>query len=186
MRTVSGEGGSLYALGEPFAFTGLPLDDCGDGFTWRAADATLRCWVETHLFEAYEHGNWWRKVPEDVDLSAATVTFGRCLSGLHVRASGMALPTTLIAESARWTLEQPVVTGSRMLGDGGAAVALGSATARLTDVEGWRAQGYPICTVMAVLPSPPAGAYVGFGEPESDGLDVNVRFDERGVTYAYG
>lgn len=186
MRTASGEGGSLYALGEPFAFAGLPLDDCGDGFTWRAADATLRCWTSASHFEVYEHGMWRLVTAEDVDLDAATVRFGRCLTGLHVRATGMALPTTLIGTGSRWTLEQSIATGPGALGDGGMTMALGSATARIEDVEEWRAQGYPIKNVMAVLPTPPAGAYVGFGAPATDGYAVNVRFDDRGVTYAHG
>lgn len=169
----------MFATGTPFTFAGVPLDDCGDGFAWRCGDPTLRCWTETFWFEVFEHGSWSRLVPETVELAEATVRFGRCLSGLHVRGSGVALPTSLLAEGERWELDQHIAEGRTLAGP---AVALGSAVARVFGA----ALESAVPVVMAVLPSRPSGAFVGFGEPERDGSGVRVIFDNRGVTYANG
>jgi hypothetical protein len=179
VHRFTGKGGFLYATGSELAFRDAPLDDCGDGFTWKAADPTLLCWVALHAVEAYEHGVWAPLVPERVRLDVAEVDLPRCVSGLHVRAHGVALPTTLLAEGKAWTLEQRVIL-SRSLN--GHAITTGEAVALM---DGF-ALDEPLETAMAVLPSEPSGAFVGFGETVPTTHGVKIIFDNRGVTHAHG
>lgn len=185
MRTFTGRGGAVHAVGEPFAFTRLPLADCGDGFSWRASDDRMRCWVAgaESKFEAYVAGQWEPVEALAVQHAAASVAFGRCLSGLAVHASGVALPTSLLATGERWTLEQLVLEGETL--GSGPMVALGSATARLGEVQehAWESLA-AFGRVLAVLPSGSAGAFVGMGELAREGAGLRVTFDQTGVTYA--
>lgn len=179
MRRFSGLGGYLYAVGQEFAFTDAPMDDCGDGFTWRCADPTMLCWSALHAVEVYEAGVWTEAPVMDVRLDVAEVQLRRCFSGCHVRAHGFALPTTLVAEGREWSLEQQVAQDRTL---DGPAIGLGSATA-FVDLD---AYDWSVKTVMAVLPSRPSGAFVGFGETEPVARGVKVIFDNRGVTHANG
>lgn len=184
MHAFVGHDARLYAAGEPFAFTRMPLVDCGDGFTWRGADESLRCWVEgsEFAFEAYDGGAWSPACPVEVCAPAATVAFNRCLSGLAVRASGVALTTSLVATGADWELEQDVLQGVSLSGP---ALAKGDTVARVTGVPpdewSWVAQ---VRRVLAVLPSGAVGAFVGLGGLARDVAGLKVTFDDRGVTYA--
>ncbi len=182
MRTFAGDGGLLYATGDPFAFFGTPLSDCGDGFTWRSADPTLRCWTEAHSFEAFDRGRWVVEEAESVDLDTTEVRFQRCLTGLHVRASGTGLTTTLVGTGSRWTLRQPVIQERTLTG---VDIVLGRAVAHLDGLPQEALSLLPPQRALAVLPVFPAGAYVGFGAPSSDEDGVNITFDNRGVTYAH-
>jgi hypothetical protein len=118
-------------------------------------------------------------VPEAIRLDVAEVDLPRCFTGHHLRAHGVALPTTLVAEGSDWRLEQAVAEGRDM---GGVVVALGSTTA-FVNVDDWDRS---VTAVMAVLPSAPAGAFKGFGDAEPHVHGVKVIFDNRGVTYAHG
>lgn len=182
MRVFSGRGGAVYAAGTPVAFTGLPLADCGDGFTWRSADESLRCWADGDFsFEAFEHGEWRSVGALEVRQAAATVSFGRCLSRLPVRASGVGLPTALVASEAAWTLEQAMAEGVAF---DGPRFALGTASATLTGAreEGWLPLAQ-VRRVLAVLPSAASGAFVGLGELARTASGLTVTFDQ-GVSYA--
>lgn len=183
MRIFSGRGGAVYAAGDPFAFTGLPLADCGDGFAWRSANEALRCWAPEgeFRFEALEHGEWRPVGALALCHASATVSFGRCLRDLPVRASGVALPTALVASGADWELRQTVVEGVSF---DGPTAALGTASATLTGAreEGWFSLAQ-IRRVLAVLPSAASGAFVGLGELARDASGIKVTFDQ-GVTYA--
>ncbi len=176
----------MFAAGDPFAFTGLPLVDCGDGFSWRSCDETLRCWLAdgTFTFEVYTGGLWLPVEPLAVRHAAAEVSFGKCYSGLPMRASGSALPTALLAEGESWTLTQAVAVGKAL--GGAPEVALGTAIARVTldidDPSLWAS----VKRVLAVLPSGTTGAFVGLGELVRDAAGVKVIFDNKGVTYATG
>lgn len=182
MRSFSGSGGELYAIGEASAFVNVPMDDCGDGFTWRSADGSARTWLEGNplTFRVYEDGLWSAVDAEEVCYVAAQVRFGRCLSGLHVLANCAAMPTSLIGEGERWSLNQVIVEGEAM---GGYVAGKGSATARIFGLGDALGSSSPIRRVLAVLPSA-AGAFFGLGEIESGAPDVSVTFDQRGVIYA--
>lgn len=184
MRRFSGRGGAVFAAGEPFRFRDLPLADCGDGFTWRSADDTLRCWVDASplTFEVFEHGSWGPVQAESVQATAGTVSFGRCLTSLYLRASGVAVPTTLVAEAQEWTLEQPVIPGRSF---DGPTFGLGRATATLTGISDAALAALPaIRRVFTVLPSGAAGVLVGLGELARDAAGLKVIIDSEGVTHA--
>lgn len=186
MRVFQGYGGAVYAAGDPFAFTASPLLDCGDGFTWRSGDESLRCWVDEgpFLFECDVARGWEAVEPLAVRHAAATVAFGRCLSGRRLRCSGVALPTSLFATGEEWRLEQAVVVGKSLSGP---TVTNGLTTARLTGVreEEWGGLA-SVARVLAVLPSAAVGAFVGLGELVRDTSGLKITFDHRGVTYAHG
>ncbi len=183
MRRFQGDGGRVYAAGEPFAFTGVPLEDCGDGFVWRCADETVRCWVETLplTFTTLERGRWMPLVATEVDHAAGAVTFNRCVSGQNVHATGTALTTALVAEGP-WVLEQNVLEADT-LGERGFALATAVATLETTSERDELVAA--VRRVMAVLPSAAVGAFVGVGELARGASGLKVTF-ERGVTYVTG
>ncbi len=183
MHHFEGEDAALYATGAPFAFRQLPLEDCGDGFCWRAGAQSLRCWLAGPLcFEVTRDGEWCPVAPSEVHLAAGVAEFGRCLTGSQVRVSGAALPTSLIATGERWLLEQEVLVGASFAG---ARPISGQAVARLLEVvqSSWEALS-SVRRVLAVLPSGAVGAFVGIGQMARDAAELTVRFDEQGVSYA--
>lgn len=184
MHRFAGDNAALYDLGEPFRFTALPLEDAGDGFTWRAADPALACWQGDVTFGVFEGGVWQPLVADVVHERSGHVEFTRCLTGKHVRADGFAFPASLLATCASWRLEQGVLVGRPSLG-GSANVTTGSATVHLDEVseESWEGLAV-VRRVLAVLRSGPAGAFVGLGELVRDAFGVTVMFDNQGVTYA--
>ncbi len=177
MHILRGSGGCLYRLGDPYRFTG-PLEDCGDGFDWRAADPTLRFWVDEPLFETGVGDAWLPVDPLVVYCASGRAAFGRCLAGSVLRASGVCLPVTLVGEASAWELRARVGVQSRS--DLGSNHAVHTAvadrqTVRLTGVE---ADG----PVLARLPFQ-VGVFVGRGDSTTIGPDSVLALDEEGVAY---
>lgn len=184
MRVFEGHDAHVYAVGEPFTFEHLPLRDLGDGFAWGCHDETLRCWLEDadFVFEALEDGRWDPVAPLAVRHAAGEVSFGRCLRGLEVRCSGVALTTALVAQGSSWRLTQATVSERTLSGP---AFALGTAVAAIAGIDGLPASLAAVRRVLAVLPTA-AGAFVGLGEPSKNDAGLRVIFDPKGVTYANG
>lgn len=181
MHSFTGHNASVFATGDPFPFTDQPLIDCGDGFTWRCADETMRSWCEDGelTFRVFPRtGGWFDAQADEIDYASASATFPRCHRGMTVLATGLAYPTSLLVEGVDWTLEQKVLVGESLDGvnttAGETSVTL--ATPPPEDVSGIR-------RVLAVLPSAP-GAFVGFGALERHASLMRILFDHKGVSYA--
>ncbi len=184
MHRFAGDDAALYDIGEPFE-TVVPLEDTGDGFTWRAADAALSCWHDGIVFSVWETARWSPVEPEAVCLVGGVVEFARCLRGQRLAAFGLVYPASLLATSDAWRLEQKVIVGKGALGGAGGTVSSGGAHARLEQVREQSWEGVAVVRrVLAVLRSDPAGAFVGLGELVRDAFGVTVMFDNQGVTYA--
>lgn len=182
MGRFSGRGGELYAVAEPFAFEGLPLEDCGDGWTWRMSSPPLRCFADSPLtFEVYSSGLWLPLPVDVVHHGAGAVELGRCVRGQAVRGSGIALPQSLLGRAEGWVLEVLVAFVAP------AVAGVGAPPARQTG-SGVRLDGIvldrtPEGPVRVVLPFG-RGAYVGFGPHAVVRPAIaQVTLDERGASY---
>lgn len=183
MHRFDGTDAVLYAAGDPFRFENRAMVDCGDGFEWRAADESLRYWLDAPVaFEVAVQGRWVSVGAVEVEPAAAQARFDRCLTGQSVRASGTALPVSRVADAEVWQLEQEVLL-SKILGD--TQVARGQTRAMLQGVREATWDGLAVVgRVLTVLPSATAGAFVGLGQLMRDAAGVTVLFDEQGVSYA--
>jgi hypothetical protein len=178
----SGRGGELYAVAEPFAFDGLPLEDCGDGWTWRMQSPALRCFADSPLtLEVYTAGLWLPLPIDTVHHGVGAVELGRCIRNQPVRASGVALPQSLLGRAASWVLEVMVVFGAPSQAGVGAPPSRTTGSGVL--LEGIELEREPAGPVRALLPFG-RGAYVGFGPKASVRPSIaQVTLDERGASY---
>lgn len=182
MGRFSGRGGELYAVAEPFAFEGLPLENCSDGWTWRMASPALRCFADSPLtFEVYTAGLWLPLPVDKLHAQVGAVEFGRCIRDQPVRGTGIALPQSLLGRAEGWVMEVMVAVDSRQMLGGGTPASrnLGSGV-RLDGIELEREPDGP---VRAVMPFG-LGAWVGFGPTVNVKPSIaQVTLDERGATY---
>lgn len=179
MGRFSGPGGALYAVAEPFHFTASPLEDRGDGWSWRLRDRTLRQ-IVGELEVEIAHLDGWQPVEATVLPPAGVVSLPRCARGRAVRASGIACPLSLLTEAESWELEIEVAfSDPGSMGDQyriesryiGAAVRLHGCTAV-------PAGGY----VRVEMPFV-SDVFVGFGHLQTVGAIATVNLDERGASY---
>lgn len=177
MRTVSGSGGSVYSLGEPFGFSDVPLRDCGGGWDWCTPE-DMRCWEDV-VFEVWD-GEWIPVKPLHVYPRSGVVSFNRCFEGKHVRASGTAYTTSLIGVGESWRIEvDTAVSNTSVLGSDVTHTTSKTLRSRAV-IDG--ITGEP-GRVFARLPSAIRGVFVGLGQLVP-GLDsVSVIFDDEGVLY---
>jgi hypothetical protein len=179
----SGRGGEIYAVAEPFAFEGLPLEDCGDGWTWRIASPGLRCLAPESAFtaEVFQDAEWRPLSVGEVHYGVGAVELGRCVRRLPVRASGVALPQALLGRGESWVLEVMVAFGAPHVPGVGADPS--RQTASGVRIEGIELERLPDGHVRVVLPFG-RGAYVGFGPNVNVSPSIaQVTLDERGASY---
>jgi hypothetical protein len=172
----------LYRVGDPLAFTGA-LEDCGDGFDWRAADPSLRFWTNAPLvFEAWQDGAWLPLEPLEVWRASGRVGFNRCYRGESLRVSGTCRPLSLAAEAGEWLGElHSVIQRKETLGAGASVAAIPSdRICRFPDL----ADG-PRGRVLARLDAwEPDCLFVGCGDSiTSTGSGIVLTFDEEGLVY---
>lgn len=170
MSTFSGHNGRLYALGARFSFRDLPLEDCGDGWDWRAPQ-DLSYWMPSPLSFKVLHGFEWVGIePVELFPQSGRVGFPRNLSGSSVLASGEGCPLSLLCEGEKWVLHVTSATDentpTRILG----------VTGILHGAE------VPITEVLAHFPSG-NGVFVGTGTATQVGPNVHIEFDKKGVEY---
>lgn len=182
MGRFSGRGGELYAVAEPFAFQGLPLEDCGDGWTWRMASPSLRCFADSPLtFEVYTSGLWLPLPVDALHCAVGAVELGRCIRNQPVRGSGIALPQSLLGRATAWVLEVMTIFGAPALAGAGAAPA--RQTGAGVRLDGIELEREPEGPVRVLLPFG-RGAYVGFGPKVNVKPSIaQVTLDERGASY---
>lgn len=191
MRSFTGSGGEVYLVSDPLRFTELPLEDCGDGFDWRASDPSLRHWVDADslVFEVLEQGVWAALDPERVHPALGRVSFRRCLRGLPVRVSGVCVPVTLAGAGEQWSLSVGMATvPSAELGaeDQSFASVPQRSVAAIAGCEMKSLYESLLATarVRVVLPQGGGGAFVGLGTiAVRDSRAVNVNIDPEGVCY---
>lgn len=189
MRHFSGRGGELFLASEATPFVAL-LEDAGDGFDWRAADPSLRHWLDRPLsFEVFEGGGWMLLEPLEVFHASGRVGFGRCLAGRSVRASGTCLLLSRLGSSESWDLNVEVAVRDRsslgMVTPVSAAV-VGRSAAELRGclLEALYRPFLAVSEVLAVLPMA-LGAFIGLGSLSERGPGVVfVSFNEKGVSHA--
>lgn len=181
MRRVSGSGGSVYALGEPFAFEDMPLRDCGDGWEWRAPP-DLRYWLPGSV--SFSWGSARSTIGAvQIHHRSGRVSLERNLTGESVYATGVARPRTLIATGGEWEIiVDAVVADSTALGEDGTEKTK-------TRVNGYEASildlpSLPPESVMAWLPTSANGVFVGIGKLIQDQHRTKIHFDQEGVCYA--
>ena len=179
MQVFSGQGGVLYRVGAPYRFS-APLEDCGDGFDWRAADPSLRFWLDQPVRFEFAAGPWEPLEPLAVFRRSGRVAFGRCLRGRVVRARGICLPLSLAATCAGWRLEARFSVQERpALGrDPSEAPPIPQAQQALLDSPDPAVIG----PLLAVLPFG-AGAFVGRGDSTRTGAGTVLAFDQEGVEH---
>lgn len=103
MWNVRGRGGILFAVSDP-ALLSVRLEDDGDGFSWRAADASLSLWDHQIGFQAHFEGAWEPLEPLEVDRELGRVAFPKCLRGRSLQAVGQIRPLSTLAEVDEWLL----------------------------------------------------------------------------------
>lgn len=180
MRTVNGQGGRIYALGEPYKFKNVLLQDCGTGWDWRAEEG-LRYWLPEELSFEVCNGEWRPAEVVEIHHRLGRVGFNRCLSGLEVRASGTCFPTTLVAEGETWKIGiETVFNNGPVLGGDvhKTTVKMIGATATITDIL-----AEPLEEALAWLPTSTEGTFVGIGKVVCQSDQVQVIFDSEGVSY---
>lgn len=180
MRRFSGRGGSVHSIGEAFQFTNVTLQDCGDGWDWRAPEG-MRCWLEGSLsFEVLDE-EWTQIGAVEIHHRSGRVGFPRCLSGKSVRASGSCYPTTLLATGESWTLDvEAVVAESTTLGGGDAVLTATRVTGSTACIRG--IVDLPIGEVLMLLPVA-SGAFVAVGRTQQLPDAVAINFNGEGVAY---
>lgn len=182
MRQINGRHGDVYAVGSPYTFVDLPLEDCGDGFDWRASDRSLGYWLPDHpaAFCFQELDVWKQIEPVEIHRGMGRVGFGRCLRGFQVRASGTCLPLARIASLDGWELHvEMVFEENQALGSETRSISarMKSASALL---KGVRAD--PQEVVVRLSPTE-SGSFVGVGSVISDARKTIVKFNEEGVRF---
>jgi hypothetical protein len=182
MRRFSGTGGNVYDVGEPLAFREVPLQDCGEGWDWRAPEG-LRYWLEDDLrFEVFDR-EWWEIGAVEVHHRSGRVGFERCVAGMAVRATGICRPTSLIATGSTWQLDVEAVVGSTAsLGHEVATVGIRTLSMAVA-IEGISI-GQPIDEVLIRLPLSGDGSFVGIGTLRPGEDRAVVHFNEEGACYA--
>ena len=176
MRRFSGAGGILFALGERLTFPLTPLEDCGDGWDWRAP-TRISYWLEPPTVIAIQAGESEEVKPAELYLQFGRVGLPRNMSHGLVFASGVCRPTSLLGESESWELhveasvdDTPGVPSP---------VRVTGTTGILHGVQ------VPITTVLARLPSGD-GMFIGIGEAHPEGPNTVIEFDQEGVQYGIG
>lgn len=169
-------GGSLYTLGERFAFK-TSLIDCGDGWDWRAPES-LSYWLEEPAFYMNNPilNEWVPFEPVEVHLVTGRMGSPRNMSHGLVMASGYCRPISWLSDGERWEVSvEATVPKVTSLGDSVVATAtrIGRTTGRLVGAE------VPIGEVLARFPLGEA-VFTGVGEI---GPDSRITFKE-GVQYA--
>lgn len=180
MQTFSGRGGIVYALGEPYEFKDLPLRDCGTGWDWETPEE-LGCWLMEGLsFEVCRQGKWDGIGAVEMYHCSGRVGFGRCLSGLDVRATGTCLPASLVCSGETWQIDvEAIVRNSTVLG-ADAVQTTGRPVGATATVRGETTDH----VVHALTRLPMAyGAFVGTGIASCWPGQVQVKFDTEGVQY---
>ena len=187
MRSFSGSGGEINLVSVPASFNRLPLEDCGDGFDWRAADETMRHWVADvpAAFHTLQGEELVSVEPDWVFPASGRVGFSRCLRQSVVFASGVCLPTTRVCRGDRWELRVGMMTVDRSeMGDVDQRFASipAPSTVSFSPVAGSR---LPIASdrVLVVLPHS-AGSFFSVGDVLSVvGGVVEINLDQNGVSY---
>lgn len=176
MGRFSGRGGSLYALGERFAFSDLPLENCGDGWDWRAP-LRLSCWTELREVYVVIAGERNTIDPIEVFLPAGKVCLPRNMSHGQVFASGECLPTSSLVENADWEVHVMSSMGDQeLLGQNMGQLRVLGMTGKVFGAQ------VPITQVLARFPSG-NGMLVGVGEASESGSDTAIEFNREGVKY---
>ena len=179
MLRFSGPAGCLYRIGEPLPFKAA-LEDCGDGFDWRASDPSLRFWVdEEPHFRLWQDGAWSPLEPLEVWVASGRVGFERCYRGEHLRVIGVCRPLERLGETGAWEGElHVVVKRPNTLGQTTVEARPGPRVCRFSDfgvngrvlarLEGWEANYL----------------FVGAGDSISSTRSGTVlTFDEKGIVY---
>lgn len=180
MLRFSGPDAGLYRLGDPLPFTGA-LEDCGDGFDWRAADPALRFWVEDEPIKVavWAGGVWQEKEPLDVWPASGRVSLDRCYRHHSLVVRAVCRPLSFLAETGPWQGELHVlVKRPNTLGVTKVEARPGPRVVRFPDVE---ATG----PVLARLEGWEANyLFVGEGDSvSSTGSGTVLTFDEKGIVY---
>lgn len=187
MRSFKGSGGKIFLVSDPVSFFGLPLEDCGDGFDWRAADETMRHWaVDVPVALQIALGEEWVSVtPEWIFHASGRIGFSRSLRGTQVKASGTCFPTTLICEGKSWEMNVGMITVDRS--------ELGTQDQRFESVPAQSTVTFEVTDgsslpsmsdkVVVFLPHG-AGAFFSRGEVATvSQKTIKILLDEQGVTY---
>ena len=184
MRQFKGSTGSIFAVGEPYRFHNIPLQDCGDGWDWRAPEG-LGYWLPEDLsFEVFERGEWHSVGSVDVYHRSGRVAFDRNLGGMGVRASGVCHPTTLLWRGGDWRLVVNIAVRDRtVLGD--TAVTTAARTVGSTAFISGEPQEPIKGEVLVWLHTSGQGVLVGVGEASTSPSGVNVKLNEEGVSFGY-
>lgn len=182
MRRFSGAGGSLYALGERFCFSAIPLGNCGDGWDWRSP-LRFSYWIEEPIIITVANGAYETPDPVTLFLETGRVGLPRNMSHGEVFATGECLPISLVSGGDEWELHIDATVGDTSHIGGESA----SNQTRILGVNCVvRNTGLvPIDKVLARLPSGD-GMFVGIGEVRNDGADTVINFDQEGVRYVLG
>jgi hypothetical protein len=171
MRYFTGKGGKVYAVGEPYQFEDVWLQDCGTGWDWRAPEG-LQCWLpETLSFDVEDP-------VRAVEIHrSGRVGFNRCLTS--VRASGTCYPVSLIGEGG-WRLDIDAVTQDRPTLGGGEATQTATKIIGMSAVVDVTVE--PTEQVLAWLEFGP-GVFVGVGDARCGSAQIQVNFNDEGVSY---
>lgn len=170
----------MYALGDKYVFNNVPLEDCGDGWDWRAPNG-LRYWLPEGLRFEVRDGDAWNGIGAvEVHHRSGRVGFARCLFGMEVRASGVCYTSSFLAEGEKWQLiVEEVLSGGPQLGaDDVFASAKGDMYVLISGVQ----VEPTVESVLAWLPFG-NGVFVGEGEAKQLPAGVEVTFNEEGVQY---
>lgn len=179
MHTFTGQRARLYEIGGQYKFRQAPLADCGGGWDWQAHEG-LRRWTGEVSFEIWDGGAWEPIVAEAVFPRTGRVSFGRCLQGKHLRASGTCDTVSLAGEGGRWKLEvQTVVHMNPVMGSDvqQSIGAVGKSTAQICDVD------VSLGRVFTCLDYGSMGSFVGSGTLLPGSEETILLFDDEGVVY---
>jgi hypothetical protein len=170
MRCFTGKDGKLYAVGEPYQFEDVWLEDCGTGWDWRAPEG-LRCWLPESLSFDVED-----PVRALFVYRSGRVGFNRCLD--RVKASGTCYPISLIG-AGEWRLDIEAVTQDRPTLGGGEATQTQTRIMGMTAVVDIAIETAE--QVLAWLEFGP-GVFAGAGEARCYPGQTQINFSE-GVSY---
>jgi hypothetical protein len=177
VRKISGRGGALYSLGEPFSFS-YPMRDTGDGWTWEVPG--VRYLDEETLAIQLKEQKWTDLEPLELHVRTGRVTFSRCLSRLEIRASGVGRTALAIAAAEWWQIELAAVVAERSalgVGDVQTMSRPLSSSALLKTI------GPVTGEVLVELPFARTGVYVGVGNALPTSLGTEITFNQEGVLY---
>lgn len=177
MDWFSGNDPWVYVLGEPFEVSNAPLIDCGDGWDWRLPEG-LHYWRGDVEFEVW-HGEWEPIEPQEIHYRSGAASFSRCLDGLHVRASGVCHPTSLLAASEKWELKiASVLHMAPTFGEFYEAhLRNHGASVFIPDLDaGWHNNALVILPFLT-------GSFIGCGALTGIGNGATVNINDEGVVY---